>query len=108
MTTLHGRLDLPEQQPIFNTFNTCRWCRFPIAASAAAAGQLAATVYHGLPEQLLKPKPVKPGYLAFLGRISPEKRVDRRSASPGCGMKIKIAAKVDKADRAYYEERSGR
>ncbi len=63
-------------------------------------------MYHGLPENLLKPIPnVKPGYLAFLGRISPEKRVDRAIWIAGAtGMKIKIAAKIDNADRPYYEE----
>jgi len=64
------------------------------------------TVYHGLPENLLTPrKDVKPSYLAFLGRISPEKRVDTAiRIAEKAGMPIKIAAKLDKADRAYYEE----
>ncbi|WP_338084207.1 glycosyltransferase [Burkholderia mallei] len=60
--------------------------------------------------ELLKPIPdVKPSYLAFLGRISPEKRVDTAiRIAEQAGMPIKIAAKLDKADRAYYEERSSR
>jgi glycosyltransferase involved in cell wall biosynthesis len=64
------------------------------------------TVYHGLPENLLTPrKDIEPSYLAFLGRISPEKRVDTAiRIAEKAGMKIKIAAKLDKADRAYYEE----
>jgi glycosyltransferase involved in cell wall biosynthesis len=64
------------------------------------------TVYHGLPENLLKPIPdVKPSYLAFLGRISPEKRLDTAiRIAEQAGMPIKVAAKLDKADRAYYEE----
>jgi len=61
-------------------------------------------VYHGLPENLYKfhPKPGK--YLAFLGRISPEKRPDRAiEIAQRAGMKLLMAAKVDKADRDYYE-----
>jgi glycosyltransferase involved in cell wall biosynthesis len=104
---MHGRLDLPELQPIFNTFNDV-----PVISISDNQRQplpqahWLSTVYHGLPENLLKPIPnVKPGYLAFLGRISPEKRVDRAiRIAQAAGMKIKIAAKLDKADRAYYEE----
>ena len=63
------------------------------------------TVHHGLPENLLTPRPVKPSYLAFLGRICPEKRPDlairiaRRSGIP-----LKIAAKVDQVDRQYFHD----
>jgi glycosyltransferase involved in cell wall biosynthesis len=107
VTTMHGRLDLPELQPIFDTFNDV-----PVISISDNQRQplpqahWLSTVYHGLPENLLKPIPnVKPGYLAFLGRISPEKRVDRAiRIAQAAGMKIKIAAKLDKADRAYYEE----
>jgi glycosyltransferase involved in cell wall biosynthesis len=93
VTTLHGRLDLPELQPVFNTFNQVQ-------------ANWLTTVHHGLPETLLTPRAgIEPGYLAFLGRISPEKRVDTAiRIAAQCGMKIKIAAKLDKADRAYYEE----
>jgi glycosyltransferase involved in cell wall biosynthesis len=63
------------------------------------------TVHHGLPDTLLTPKPVKPSYLAFLGRISPEKRVDSAiRIAQRCGLPIKIAAKIDAADRDYYED----
>ena len=107
LTTMHGRLDLPELQPIFSTFNDA-----PVVSISDNQRQplpqanWLSTVYHGLPENLLKPIPnVEPGYLAFLGRISPEKRVDRAIRIAGAaGMKIKIAAKIDNADRAYYEE----
>jgi len=62
------------------------------------------TVYHGLPENLYTPQPVEQKYLAFLGRISPEKRVDTAIRIAGrCGMQIRIAAKVDEADREYFE-----
>ncbi len=62
------------------------------------------TVYHGLPENLYTPKDEHGRYLAFLGRISPEKRVDRAiEVARRVGMPIKIAAKIDAADREYYE-----
>jgi glycosyltransferase involved in cell wall biosynthesis len=63
------------------------------------------TIHHGLPEDLLTPQQVKPSYFAVLGRIAPEKGVDRaiRIASR-CGIPLKIAAKVDRADQEYYDE----
>jgi glycosyltransferase involved in cell wall biosynthesis len=63
------------------------------------------TVHHGLPERLLMPKPIKPSYFAFLGRIAPEKGVDRAvRIAEHCGVPLKIAAKVDKVDREYFDE----
>ncbi|WP_027804108.1 glycosyltransferase family 4 protein [Paraburkholderia dilworthii] len=107
VTTLHGRLDLPELQPIFNTFKDVPVVsisdnqRIPLPQA-----HWLQTVYHGLPENLLTPiKDVKPSYLAFLGRISPEKRLDTAiRIAQQAGMPIKVAAKLDKADRAYYDE----
>ena len=62
-------------------------------------------MYHGLPEKLLTPQPVKPSYFAFLGRIAPEKRVDRAiHIAEHCGVPLKIAAKIDRADRDYHDE----
>jgi glycosyltransferase involved in cell wall biosynthesis len=104
-TTLHGRLDLPELQPVFTMFPHA-----PIISLTNAQrrplpqANFVATVHHGLPEGLLRPVPgVTPSYLAFLGRICPEKRPDiairiARSA----GILLKIAAKVDKADHEYF------
>src|SRR5215475_7651990 len=76
VTTLHGRLDLPEHQPVFSTFS-----EIPVISISNAqqdpipqAGWIG-NVYHGMPSDLLKPKRVKPTYLAFLGRIAREKRV---------------------------------
>ena len=64
------------------------------------------TVYHGLPEQLLAPQPTQQSYLAFLGRIAPEKAVDRAiHIARQCGIPLKIAAKVDRVDAEYYERR---
>jgi glycosyltransferase involved in cell wall biosynthesis len=63
------------------------------------------TVLHGLPEKLLTPKPVTPSYLAVLGRIAPEKGVDRAiKIAMRCGIPLKIAAKVDRADQDYYDQ----
>ncbi|SMF97977.1 glycosyltransferase family 4 protein [Burkholderia singularis] len=105
VTTLHGRLDLPEQQPVFDTFDTA-----PVISISNAQRQpmpqakWLTTVYHGLPEQLYTPQPVEQAYLAFLGRISPEKRVDTAiRIAQRCGMRIRIAAKIDSADEAYFE-----
>jgi glycosyltransferase involved in cell wall biosynthesis len=105
ITTLHGRLDLPEQQPVFDVFNNASVVsisdnqRHPLPQA-----KWLTTVYHGLPEKLYTPQPVEQKYLAFLGRISPEKRVDTAiRIAAKCGMKIKIAAKIDSADREYFE-----
>src|SRR5882757_6507688 len=107
VTTLHGRLDLPEHQPVFKVFSSA-----PVVSISNAqrrpvpqAGWVR-TIYHGLPQQLLTPLPVKPQYLAFLGRIAPEKGVDRAiSIARHCGVPLRIAAKVDKVDREYFDEK---
>jgi glycosyltransferase involved in cell wall biosynthesis len=107
VTTLHGRLDLPEHQPVFKTFS-----ELPVVSISTAqrrpvpnAGWVG-TVHHGLPRRLLAPLPVKPSYLAFLGRIAPEKSVDRAiRIAERCGIPLKIAAKVDRADRDYFEHK---
>jgi glycosyltransferase involved in cell wall biosynthesis len=63
------------------------------------------TIHHGLPENLLTPQQAKPSYLAVLGRIAPEKGVDRAiKIATRCGIPLKIAAKVDRADQEYYDE----
>jgi glycosyltransferase involved in cell wall biosynthesis len=105
-TTLHGRLDLPELQPIFDEFST-----LPVVSISNAQrrplsqAHWVRTVYHGLPERLLMPKPIKPSYFAFLGRIAPEKGVNRAiRIAEHCGMPLKIAAKIDRVDREYFDE----
>src|ERR1700739_1040143 len=105
VTTLHGRLDLPEHQPVFDTFNTV-----PVVSISNAQrrplprAHWVRTVHHGLPERLLVPKPVKPSYFAFLGRIAPEKGIDRAiRIAQHCGVPLKIAAKVDRVDRDYFD-----
>ena len=64
------------------------------------------TIYHGLPRELLMPVATKPRYLAFLGRIAPEKGIDRAiSIAHRCGVPLRIAAKIDKTDREYFNEK---
>jgi glycosyltransferase involved in cell wall biosynthesis len=106
ITTLHGRLDLPEHQPVFETFSTMPVVSISTAQRRPAPGaNWVAAIHHGLPENLLTPQPAMPSYLAFLGRISPEKRVDRAiHIAERCGLKLKIAAKVDPVDQDYFNE----
>jgi glycosyltransferase involved in cell wall biosynthesis len=106
LTTLHGRLDLPEHQPVFDTFSAV-----PVVSISNSQrrplpqANWVRTVHHGLPEKLLAPKPVKPSYFAFLGRIAPEKGIDRAiRIAQHCGMPLKVAAKVDRVDQDYFDE----
>ena len=106
LTTLHGRLDLPEHQPVFNTFS-----KVPVISISNAQrrpvpqANWVRTIHHGLPEKLLTPRPSGHAYLAVLGRIAPEKGVDRAiKIAIRCGIPLKIAAKVDRADQKYYDE----
>ena len=106
VTTLHGRLDLPEFKEIYETF--------PDAPFVSISDQQrrpipnlnwVRTVHHGMPGRLLTPQPVTPSYFAFLGRISPEKGVDKAIRIAGAaGVKLKIAAKVDVADLKYWRD----
>lgn len=105
LTTLHGRLDLPEHQPVFKTFS-----KIPLVSISNAQrrpvpqANFVRTIHHGLPENLLTPQALKPSYLAVLGRIAPEKGVDRAiRIAIRCGIPLKIAAKVDRADQEYYD-----
>ncbi|HET9018519.1 MAG TPA: glycosyltransferase family 4 protein [Acetobacteraceae bacterium] len=105
LTTLHGRLDLPEFAAVYRFFPTVPL----ISISDSQRKPLpdlnwAETVHHGIPEQLLAPVPAEQSYFAFLGRISPEKGIERAiRIAKAAGVKLKVAAKVDNADRAYYE-----
>jgi glycosyltransferase involved in cell wall biosynthesis len=107
VTTLHGRLDLPEHQPVFTTFSSS-----PVISISDSQrrpipqANWVRTVHHGLPQQLLTPVAIRPRYFAFLGRIAPEKGVDRAiSIARKCGVPLRIAAKVDKVDREYFNEK---
>ena len=107
LATLHGRLDLPEIWPHYEMHSGV-----PLVSISDSQrkpmrwANWATTIHHGLPERLLVPQDgAEPSYLAFLGRISPEKRVDRAIEIAGrSGLPLKIAAKVDRADRDYFEE----
>ena len=107
VTTLHGRLDLPELAPLHREFSDPP----VISISNDQRKPLSwinwqGTVYHGLPRQLHSPGDGSGGYLAFLGRISPEKGVERAiEIAKRAEMPLKIAAKVDRVDRDYYQSR---
>ncbi len=107
VTTLHGRLDVPDIYSLYNEFR-----EMPLVSISndqrkpLPFANWLGTVYHGLPEDLYKPAYEKGKYLAFLGRISPEKRPDMAiEIAIRAGMPLKIAAKVDAADREYYEQK---
>jgi glycosyltransferase involved in cell wall biosynthesis len=105
VTTLHGRLDIPDLVPVFDRFRN-----EPLISISNAQRQplpwahWQETIYHGLPKDLLEFRPNQGDYLAFLGRISPEKRVDRAiEIAKRASMPLKIAAKVDRVDRRYFK-----
>jgi glycosyltransferase involved in cell wall biosynthesis len=105
VTTLHGRQDLPDLRPLYLGFDD-----MPLVSISddqrrpVPNANFAATVYHGLPTDLHRPSAGPGGgYVAFLGRISPEKRPDRAIAiARSLGIPLKIAAKVDRVDDVYF------
>jgi glycosyltransferase involved in cell wall biosynthesis len=106
VTTLHGRLDLPELIPLYDHYG-----EMPVVSiSDSQRGPLpnanyVATVLHGLPRDLLRKGEGKGGYVAFLGRISPEKAPDAAiRIAAAAGMPIKMAAKVDRVDEDYFKD----
>lgn len=105
VTTLHGRLDIPDLIDLYKEFRD-----IPLVSISNSQREPLSwvnwqgTVYHGLPLDLYSFRESRGDYLAFLGRISPEKRVDRAiEIAKRLNMKLKIAAKVDKIDRNYFE-----
>lgn len=107
VTTLHGRLDLPDFWPVYEAYphmpliSVSDMQRVPMPAGV----NWLATVYHGLPAEICPFNATGGDYLVFLGRISPEKRPDRAiEIAKRAGVKLKIAAKVDKADIDYFKE----
>jgi glycosyltransferase involved in cell wall biosynthesis len=107
LTTLHGRQDLPDLQVLYRGFNDMPLVSISNAQRRpCAAANFAATVYHGIPKELHAANLDRRGsYLAFLGRICPEKRVDHAIAiARAAGVPLKIAAKVDKVDEEYFRE----
>jgi glycosyltransferase involved in cell wall biosynthesis len=106
VSTLHGRLDLPELQHLYQTFPDV-----PVVSISDSQrkpmkyANFVDTIYHGLPDDMLRQGPGLGGYLAFIGRISPEKAPDAAiRIAQAASMRIKIAAKIDKADQAYFDE----
>lgn len=105
--TLHGRLDLPDMRPAYVGFDTIPLVSISDSQRTPLPANLpfAATIHHGFRPDLIPPGTGSGGYLAFLGRISPEKRPDRAiEIAIRAGMPIKMAAKVDAVDRAYFDE----
>jgi glycosyltransferase involved in cell wall biosynthesis len=107
LTTLHGRLDLPDFMPVFETFPQMPLVSISNSQRAPLPPYVnwIATVYHGLGRGLCPFHPDGGDYLAFLGRISPEKGPDRAiEIAKRAGIPLKIAAKVDKVDQVYFED----
>jgi glycosyltransferase involved in cell wall biosynthesis len=105
-TTMHGRLDLLDQKVLFNEFRD-----MPLISISDAQrrplpyANFVKTVYHGMPLSLFSFNNQPKEYLAFLGRVSPEKGVEKAiEIAKLAGIPLKIAAKIDKADEAFYEE----
>lgn len=106
VTTLHGRLDLPDLKALYKEYTEVNLISISDSQRLPLADvRFLATVYHGLPKNLY-PFTREPGdYFAFIGRISPEKGVDRAiEITKRMGIPLRIAAKVDKMDREYFEE----
>jgi glycosyltransferase involved in cell wall biosynthesis len=107
LTTLHGRLDLKDLPGVYS-----RWPQFPLVSISndqrrpLRHANWAGTVHHGLSPSMYRfVDDPQGGYLAFLGRISPEKRPDRAIAiAKAAGLPLRIAAKIDHADRAYFRD----
>jgi len=105
VTTMHGRLDMPDLVPLHRHFHDVRL----ISISDSQREPLPdanwqATIHHGLPHDLYRMQPDVPDCFVFVGRISPEKRLDRAiEIALACNTRLRIAAKVDPADQAYFE-----
>jgi len=104
VTTLHGRLDIPGLEGLYQEFSEQPLISISAAQRRSLAGaNWIATVHHGLPPRLHEATETRGRYLAFLGRIAPEKGVERAIAiAQRSGIPLKIAAKIDSADREYF------
>jgi glycosyltransferase involved in cell wall biosynthesis len=106
VTTLHGRQDLPDLQLLYRAFPEMGLVSISDSQRAPIPfAHFAGTIYHGLPRELYRPT-INPrgGYLAFIGRISPEKRLDRAiEIARAVGFPLKVAAKVDAVDVGYFD-----
>jgi glycosyltransferase involved in cell wall biosynthesis len=106
LNTLHGPLSAPEQIRLYEHFQ-----QVPLVSISEAQrrpvprAHWLGTIHHGLPNDLYALNPSPSGYLAFIGRISPEKRLDRAiEIAAAVGLPLRVAAKVDRADQAYYRD----
>ena len=106
LTTLHGRLDIADVQDLYSEFTDMPVVSISNDQRAPLPQALwAATIHHGLPLDEFQPSYDPGTYLAFLGRVSPEKRADRAvEVARRAGMPLRIGAKVDPADQQYFEE----
>jgi glycosyltransferase involved in cell wall biosynthesis len=106
VTTLHGRLDIPDLHSLFREFDDMRLISISDAQRAPMPwANWLRTVHHGLPEDLHDVTKASGDYLAFLGRIAQEKRVDRAiEIAKRAGMTLRVAAKIDAADQEYYDK----
>lgn len=105
ITTLHGRLDLPEHQVVFDTFPEAPVISISLAQRRPVPqANWVSNIHHGLPSRLLGPRRGTPSYLAVLGRIAPEKGIGQAiRIATRCRLPLKIAAKIDRVDREYFE-----
>ncbi len=106
VTTLHGRLDVTDYRALFSEFRDIPLVSISYSQRTPLSfANWQGTVYHGLPRRLYRPGDGGGGYLAFVGRLSPEKRPDRAiKIALRSGMPLKMAAKVDRVDMEYFEE----
>ncbi|HEY8100649.1 MAG TPA: glycosyltransferase family 4 protein [Burkholderiaceae bacterium] len=106
VTTLHGRLDLPELPPLYKHFNNVPLVSISNSQRTPLPwANWCGTVYHGMPPLCDSIESTPDDYFVFIGRVSPEKRVDRAiDIARQCGIPLYIAAKVDIADEAYFNE----
>jgi glycosyltransferase involved in cell wall biosynthesis len=107
LTTLHGRQDIPELNELYGAFRDMPLVSISNAQRAPLPEvNWAGTVLHGIPTDLLSFSAQPQNYFVFVGRMSPEKRVDRAiEIATTLGVPLRIAAKIDKRDQAYFQER---
>jgi glycosyltransferase involved in cell wall biosynthesis len=105
LTTLHGRLDIPDLIPLYKEFQEIPVVSISdVQREPLPVANWQATIYHGLPRDLYQFRAQPGSYLAFIGRISPEKRVDRAiEIAKRVQIPLMIAAKVDRVDKDYFE-----
>jgi glycosyltransferase involved in cell wall biosynthesis len=105
VTTMHGRLDMDELAPLMHDVADAPFVSISNHQRRPYPNQnWCGTVYHGLPPRLLPFRPAADDYVAFVGRISPEKRVDRAiEIARRAGLELRVAAKIDAADKEYFE-----